>query len=99
MKIEYLAEILCVEVLFLFFSKKADALSPEDIVSSYAVHSEIECSFKCLQKGTCIGYNYRPKSTNYAENCQLSNKTHKEETSGNGEWTFYQDLEEVSNNI
>ena len=80
----------------MFFTKTRDALPPGDIIASYAVHSIIECSFKCLEKGTCIGYNYRPKSTKYAENCQLSNKTQERETSGNGNWTLYQDVDAVS---
>ncbi len=68
-------------------------------MSSYAVHSKIECSLKCLQKGTCIGYNYRPESTKYAENCQLSNKMQGRECIGDGEWTFYQDVKAVSKKI
>ena len=50
----------------------------------------------CLQKSTCVGFNYRAaKSNNYVINCQLSNKTRgknniqSEETVG---WNFYQDM-------
>ena len=65
-------------------------------MSSYAVYSKIECSLKCLLEGTCIAYNYRPESTKYAENCQLNNKAQERESSGDGEWTFYQDVKAVS---
>ncbi len=71
-------------------------MPPGDIVSSYAVHARIECSLKCIQKGTCIGYNYRPESTMYAENSQLSNKTQERGSSEDREWTFYQDVKAVS---
>ena len=71
-------------------------MPPGDIISSYAVHAKIECSLKCLQKETCIGYNYRPESNKYAENCQLSDKTQERESGGDGEWTFYQDVKVVS---
>ena len=70
------------------------SLTSEDAISSHTVHSKIECSLKCLQKSTCVGYNYRSKSNKYAVNCQLGNKP--QERGGSGEWTFYQDLETVS---
>ena len=69
----------------------------EDIISSYAVNSKVECSLKCLQTTTCVAYNHRSKSNKYAVNCQLSNKT-RERDQGNGakgEWAFYQGLKEV----
>jgi hypothetical protein len=72
-------------------------LPPEEIISSHAVHSKVECSLKCLQKSTCVGYNYKPESNEYAVNCQLSNKTQERESDQSEEWTFYQDLETVSN--
>jgi hypothetical protein len=46
-----------------------------------------------------VGYNYRPKSNKYAVNCQLGNKTQEGESDESGEWTFYQDLETVSNEL
>ena len=55
--------------------KTGDTLPEEDIISSHAVHFKVECSLKCLQSSTCVGYNYRAKSNRYAVNCQLSNKT------------------------
>ncbi len=86
-------------LIFIFQLKNkhaGDTLPPGDIVFSFAVHSRIECSLKCIQKRTCIGYNYRPESTKYAENCQLSNKTQENGSGGNGEWTFYQGVKAVS---
>ena len=73
----------------------------EDIISSYAVHSKIECSFQCLQASRCVGYNYRPKSNRYAVNCQLSSKIRgkDEQTVAKGNWEFYQDLETVSSDL
>ena len=69
---------------------------PKDILSSHAVHSKSECSWRCLQKSTCVGHNYRVKSNKYAENCQLSNKTQDRDNNKNGgDWTFYQDLHET----
>ena len=75
-------------------------LAKEDVISSYAVHSKVECSLKCLQTSPCFGYNYRSKSNKYAVNCQLSKKTQdkgKYRTGAKGEWTFYQDLQMVRN--
>jgi hypothetical protein len=72
------------------------SLAPEDIISSHAVHSKIECSLWCLQKSTCVAYNYRPNSNKYAVNCQLSNKTQRKEDHGSGEWSFYQSVKSVS---
>ena len=64
-----------------------------DIISTHAVHSEMDCSFKCFRTETCVAYNYRPTSSKYEVNCQLSNKTHQAiEISANGEWTFYQEV-------
>ena len=78
------------DVIFnIFLTKTREALPPGDILASYTVHSKTECSLKCLQKGTCIGYNYRPESTKYAENCQLRNKTQEGKKGIDGEWTFW----------
>jgi hypothetical protein len=82
-----------------FSDKTGDTLPPDDIISSHAVHFQVECSLRCLQKSTCSGYNYRTKSNKYAVNCQLSNKAPEREAERNGEWTFYQDLETVSKKI
>ena len=49
----------------------------------------------CLQKTTCVGFNYKTKSNGYVVNCQLSTKTHERENGESketGEWKFYQDL-------
>ena len=71
-------------------------MAPEDIISSHVVHSKVECSLWCLQKSTCVAYNYRPNSNKYAINCQLSNKTEQIESRGSGEWTLYQNVKTVS---
>ena len=83
------------------FSKKiGESLPPNEIISSHTVHSKVECSLRCLQKSICVGYNYRHKSNKYAVNCQLSNKNQElGESDESGEWTFYQDLETVSNEL
>ena len=68
----------------------------EDIVSSHSVYSKFECSLKCLEEQTCVGYNYRSKSKKHEINCQISHNTTLErdtEIVAYGEWTFYQDLE------
>ena len=72
----------------------------EDIISSHSVHSQVECSLKCLETSTCVGYNYRPKSIKYAVNCQVSSKTEARDqvTGAEGEWIFYIDLEQVRKN-
>ena len=78
------------------FVTSGSPLDPDDIISNHTVHSQNECSLMCLQKSTCVGFNYRAaKSNKYLINCQLSNKTQakknveREET---GEWKFYQDM-------
>ena len=76
-------------------------MPPEHHISSHNVYSKLECSLRCLQEPSCLGYNYRSASNNYAVNCQLSNETQErgrggEKENGSGEWTFYQDLETVS---
>ena len=72
-------------------------MAEEDIISSHAVHSKVECFLKCLHLSTCVGYNYRPKSNRYAVNCQLSNKTRTRDqgASAKGDWTFFKDLKKV----
>ena len=74
-----------------------EELREEDIISSNSVHSEVECSLKCLQTTACVGYSYTPKSKTYAVNCQLSHKTRErgQESAGTGKWKFYQDLDMV----
>ena len=87
---------------FLSFLTKTGGLLPkEDIISSHAVHSHVECSHRCLQASTCVGFNYRPMSNKYAVNCQLSKKIKPidQETGAKGEWTFYKDLETVRKTI
>ena len=93
----------CYALLYFFyvFLKTGVSLPPEDIISNLSVHDEAECSFRCIQESTCMGYNYRPAMNSYAVNCQLSNKTQVskrggEREDGRGEWTFYQDPETVS---
>ena len=79
-----------------YFRKVKDhgkSLAPEDIISSHAVYSEVECSLRCLMTSECLAYNYRPKSNEYAVNCQLSTKTQGEESHGSEEWSFYQNIE------
>ena len=70
-------------------------MPPDEIISNHTVHSQTECSLMCLQKSTCVGFNYRIKSNKYVVNCQLSNKTYERENGENketGEWMFYQDV-------
>ena len=69
------------------------SLPPEDIISSHAVYSEVECSLRCLISTTCLVYNYRPKSNKHAVNCQLGTKTPGKERHGSGEWSFYQNID------
>ena len=68
----------------------------EDIISSHIVHSDIECSLKCLEEQSCVGYNYR--ATPKKINCQISRMRNTTlegdtETLVDGEWMFFQDLE------
>ena len=78
----------------MFLIKTGDTLPSRDIISTHAVYSEMDCSFKCLVTETCVAYNYRPTSSKYEMNCQLSNKKRQAtEIKTNGEWTFYQDVE------
>jgi hypothetical protein len=69
-------------------------LALEDIISSHVVRSDIECSMKCLEEQSCVGYNYR--TTPQKINCQISRNTTIErdaENLVNGEWIFYQDMD------
>ena len=80
------------------FITTGDTLPEGDIISSHAVHSQVECSLICLQKSTCVGYNYRPTEPNkYVVNCQLTDKTRGRDHEGNakGKWRFYQTLKLV----
>ena len=85
----------------IFIKNTGDTLPEEDIISSYAVHSKIECSFQCLQASTCVGYNYRPKSNRYVVNCQLSSRIRgkDEQTIPKGNWEFYQDWKTVRSEV
>ena len=76
------------------FQITGDTLPEQDVISSHAAHSQVECSLICLQTTTCVGYNYRTKSSKYALNCQLSNKTRTRGQQGNaeGKWMFYEGL-------
>lgn len=69
------------------------SLAPEDIISSHSVHSEAECSLKCLEEEACIGYNYRPESKKHEINCQISHNTvqKEKESTRRRKWMFYQD--------
>ncbi|XP_028413903.1 lactadherin-like [Dendronephthya gigantea] len=78
---------------FKIVSKYGNSLASRDIASNHTVHSKMECSWKCLEEKMCLGFNYRSKSTNDAVNCQISNRTKSRDTSQNGDWWFYQDLE------
>ena len=81
--------------------KIGDILPQEDTISSYALYSKVECSLKCLQTSTCVGYNYMKNSNLRDINCQLSSKAQKtkKKSSGNAKWTFYQVVEIVSKNV
>lgn len=81
--------------LQIIFKNLGDSLAPDDIIASYIVHSKVECSLKCVQKRSCVGYNYKAKSYNHAPNCQITNKTRDIDTE-NGEWTFYQVIESAT---
>ena len=68
------------------------------ILSSHIVHSEQECSVKCLDDLFCTDFNYNSRTTDKnVENCQLRQYTleNVEVTNGNG-WIFYQILITVS---
>ena len=72
--------------LSLFF--KGPSLAPEEIISSYVVDSELECSTRCVGKSTCTAFNYRKISMEYAANCQISNTTEERDHLEEGEWWF-----------
>lgn len=84
--------------IFKYFSIIGGALKSEDIISSHIVHSEMDCSLKCLGEQTCVGYNFRPKSKKHEINCQLGSNSSLErdiEIVKNGEWVFSQDLDSL----
>ncbi|CAB3983338.1 Hypothetical predicted protein [Paramuricea clavata] len=43
-----------------------DSVAPDDIIASHIVDSEVDCSLKCVEEQSCVGYNYREKSYNDA---------------------------------
>ena len=70
------------------------ALRSADIISSRHVHSQMECSFGCLNKQSCVGFKYRDGSSSASNNCQLSNATcgdNMEDYSDQG-WLFFIDV-------
>ena len=71
------------------------ALAEEDVILSMIADSELQCSNECLGEPGCISINYKTQISQQ-KNCQLSNKTYDEIITGDGEWTFYQDLQTVS---
>ena len=77
-------------------------MESEDIISSHIVDSEIECSLKCLDEQTCVGYNYRTESKKNEINCQLGSNSSLErdiESVRNGEWVFSQDLDTLPRHV
>ena len=46
-----------------------------DIISTHHVHSEMECSFRCGNEETCVGFKYKHGVSSPSVNCQLSNNT------------------------
>lgn len=70
-------------------------MAPDDIIASHIVDSEVDCSLKCVEEQSCVGYNYREKSYNDVPNCQISNKIRGIDAE-HGEWTFYLLMESVS---
>ena len=71
-------------------------LAPEDVLSSFIVESEVECSLQCFDEETCVGYNYRIQSTKNEINCQLTaNKALRRniKSVGGEQWVFYQDVQ------
>ena len=78
------------------FFTSGSSLHPKDIISIHTVHFQNECSLRCLQTSTCVGFNFGVKSNKYVVNCQLTNKTHDRksgESEEKGEWVFYQDVQ------
>ena len=74
-------------------------MASEDILSSYIVNSEVECSLKCSDEHLCVGYNYRITSPEHEINCQLTTNTAikiKIKSAGHGQWVFYQDTDTLS---
>ena len=73
-----------------------NSLKEEEVVSSYSVHSQVDCSLKCREEQFCVGYNYRLKSRAGEINCQTGHNTtlkRDAESVVNGEWIFYQNLD------
>ena len=93
----YITNLNTIVMIINFFHNTGDSLSQEDTISSHAVHSKVECSLKCLQTTTCVGYNYRSETNKYAVNCQLSNKARESDKESNAKekWNFYRALEVV----
>jgi hypothetical protein len=91
---------ISVRLNIIFQYSPGGSLARAVIISSHTVHSEAECSLRCLKEERCVGFNYRSKSNNkYVRNCQISNKTQSQAsdtTGGSEEWTFYQYLKIVS---
>ena len=83
-----------------FFVKNntGDSLKPEEIMSNHSVHSQVECSLKCLNEQFCVSYNYIWKSRKHEINCQTSRNTSLERDTTNvvqGQWMFYEDIENL----
>ena len=69
-------------------------MHPDHIISNHTVCTQMDCSMRCLETSTCVGFNYRTNSNKYVANCQLSKETRESgsvETEERGEWEFFQD--------
>ena len=65
-----------------------------DIISTHHVHSEMECSFRCLNEPTCVGFKYKHGVSSPSVNCQLSNTTAENnmiDDDGQG-WVYFVDI-------
>jgi hypothetical protein len=65
-----------------------------DIISTYNVHSERGCSFRCLNEPTCVGFKYKHGVNSPSVNCQLSNSTGENDMADDDDqgWVFFVDI-------
>ena len=77
--------------------KKVPLLRFADIISTHHVHSEMDCSFRCVNEATCVGFKYKHGVSSPSVNCQLSNTTGEkimmDDDDDDQGWVYFVDIE------
>ena len=65
-----------------------------DIISTYHVHFEMVCSFRCGIESTYVGFKNKYGVSSPSVNCQLSNTTGENSTVDNDDqgWVYFVDI-------